>query len=118
MRLARASAWVGPRPLTFAARGDRVALLAQGSAGLAAAAAADEMRHAGGKALIVTVDVADPKAIDRAAQQVMDAFGRVDAWVNNAFAGDFAPFVRVTPDEYRRVTEVIHRGCVFGTRQR
>jgi hypothetical protein len=65
--------------LTFAARGDRAALLARRSAGLAAAA--DEARHAGGEALTVTVDVANPKAIDPAAQQVVDAFGRIDGAV-------------------------------------
>jgi NAD(P)-dependent dehydrogenase (short-subunit alcohol dehydrogenase family) len=88
--------------------------LAQGSAGLGAAT--DEKRHAGDEALIVTVDVAGPKAIDRTAQQVMDAFGRIDVWANNAFAEVSGPFTEVAPDEYRRVTEVIHLGCVFGTR--
>ncbi|MFD3480385.1 SDR family NAD(P)-dependent oxidoreductase [Streptomyces sp. NPDC058695] len=65
--------------LTFAARSDWAALLDRGRAGLAVAA--DEARQAGGEALIVTVDVADPKAIDRAAQQVADAFGRIDGAV-------------------------------------
>ncbi|MFE5028731.1 SDR family NAD(P)-dependent oxidoreductase [Streptomyces sp. NPDC056656] len=65
--------------LAFVGRGDRAALLARGSAGLAAAA--DEARHAGGEALTVTVDAADPKAIDRAAQQMVDAFGRIDGAV-------------------------------------
>ncbi|MFI9776759.1 SDR family NAD(P)-dependent oxidoreductase [Streptomyces sp. NPDC051956] len=65
--------------LTFAARSDRAALLDRGSAG--PAVAADEARHAGGEALIATVDVADPKAVDRAAQQVADAFGRIDGAV-------------------------------------
>lgn len=100
--------------LAFAARGDRVALSARGSAGLVAAAA--EVRQAGGEALTITVDVADPKAVVRAAHQVVDALGRIDVWVNNAFAGVFAPFTGVTPDGYRRVTEVTYLGCVFGTR--
>lgn len=98
----------------FAARGDRVALLARGREGLAAAA--DEVQRAGGEALVVTVDMADAKAVEDAAQQVADEFGRIDVWVNNAFAGIFAPFTDITPDEYRRVTEVTYLGCVFGTR--
>ncbi|MEW2403927.1 SDR family oxidoreductase [Streptomyces sp. NPDC046862] len=98
----------------FAARGDRVALLARGREGLAAAA--DEVQRAGGEALVVTVDMADAKAVEDAAQQVVDEFGRIDVWVNNAFAGVFAPFTDITPDEYRRVTEVTYLGCVFGTR--
>jgi NAD(P)-dependent dehydrogenase (short-subunit alcohol dehydrogenase family) len=110
-----ASAGVGrAAALAFAARGDRVALLARGREGLAAAA--DEVQRAGGEALVVTVDMADAKAVDDAAQRIVDEFGRIDVWVNNAFAGVFAPFREITPDEYRRVTEVTYLGCVFGTR--
>ncbi|MDN0198390.1 SDR family oxidoreductase [Streptomyces sp. S.PNR 29] len=100
--------------LAFAARGDRVALLARGREGLAAAA--DEVQRAGGEALVVPVDVSDAKAVDDAAQQVADTFGSIDVWVNNAFAGVFAPFTEVAPDEFRRVTEVTYLGYVFGTR--
>nr|WP_223189339.1 SDR family oxidoreductase [Streptomyces sp. TRM68416] len=100
--------------LAFAARGDRVALLARGREGLAAAA--DEVQRAGGEALVVCVDMADPKAVEDAAQKVVDTFGRIDVWVNNAFAGIFAPFTEITPDEFRRVTEVTYLGYVFGTR--
>ncbi|MFF5840617.1 SDR family oxidoreductase [Streptomyces massasporeus] len=98
----------------FAARGDRVALLARGREGLAAAA--DEVERAGGEALVIPVDVSDAKAVDAAAQQVVDAYGHIDVWVNNAFTGVFAPFTEVEPDEFRRVTEVTYLGYVFGTR--
>ncbi|WP_244188165.1 SDR family oxidoreductase [Streptomyces regalis] len=100
--------------LAFAARGDRVALLARGREGLAGAA--DEVQRAGGEALVVSVDMADAKAVDDAAQKVVDEFGHIDVWVNNAFAGIYAPFTEVTPDEFRRVTEVTYLGYVFGTR--
>ncbi|MBT2418733.1 SDR family oxidoreductase [Streptomyces sp. ISL-22] len=100
--------------VAFAARGDRVALLARGREGLAGAA--DEVQRAGGEALVVSVDMADAKAVDDAAQKVADAFGRIDVWVNNAFAGIYAPFTKITPDEFRRVTEVTYLGYVFGTR--
>lgn len=100
--------------LAFAARGDRVGLLARGREGLAAAA--DDVQRAGGEALVVPVDVADAKAVEDAAQQVVDAFGRIDVWVNNAFAGVFARFTDISPDEFRRVTEVTYLGYVFGTR--
>lgn len=98
----------------FAAGGDRVALLARGTEGLAAAA--DDVRRAGGEALAISVDVSDAKAVDDAAQQVVDTFGPIDVWVNNAFTGVFAPFTEVDPDEFRRVTEVTYLGYVFGTR--
>ncbi|MGC0328631.1 NAD(P)-dependent dehydrogenase (short-subunit alcohol dehydrogenase family) [Streptomyces sp. SAI-170] len=100
--------------VAFAARGDRVALLGRGREGLAGAA--DDVQRAGGEALVVSVDMADAKAVEDAAQQVADAFGGIDVWVNNAFAGVFAPFTEITPDEFRRVTEVTYLGYVFGTR--
>nr|WP_198536261.1 SDR family oxidoreductase [Streptomyces resistomycificus] len=100
--------------VAFAARGARIALLARGREGLAAAA--DDVRRAGGEALVVTVDMADAKAVDDAAQQVVDAFGHIDVWVNNAFSGVFAPFTEITADEFRRVTEVTYLGYVSGTR--
>ncbi|POX50872.1 short-chain dehydrogenase [Streptomyces sp. Ru71] len=100
--------------LAFAERGDRVALLARGREGLAAAA--DEVQRAGGEALVVPVDMSDAKAVDDAAQRVADTFGGIDVWVNNAFSTVFAPFTEVTPDEFRRVTEVTYLGYVFGTR--
>ncbi|MGA5898549.1 SDR family oxidoreductase [Streptomyces venetus] len=98
----------------FAARGDKVALLARGRKGLAAAA--DDVRQAGGEALVIGVDVSDATAVDAAAQQVVDTFGHIDVWVNNAFTGVFAPVTEVAPDEFRRVTEVTYLGFVFGTR--
>ncbi|MGV9248294.1 SDR family oxidoreductase [Streptomyces sp. NPDC003710] len=100
--------------VAFAARGDRVALLARGREGLGAAA--EEVRRVGGEALVVPVDVADARAVEDAAQQVADAFGRIDVWVNNAFTGVFARFTDIAPDEFRRVTEVTYLGYVFGTR--
>ncbi|MET9391063.1 SDR family oxidoreductase [Streptomyces sp. NPDC006624] len=98
----------------FAARGDKVALLARGREGLAAAA--DDVQRAGGEALVVGVDVSDAQAVEDAAQQVADAFGHIDVWVNNAFTGVLAPFTEVSPEEFRRVTEVTYLGYVFGTR--
>jgi short-subunit dehydrogenase len=79
--------------VAFTARGDRVALLARGRAGLAAAA--DDVQRAGGEAFVVTVDMADAKAVEAAAQQVTDAFGPIDVWVDNAFGGIFAPFTEI-----------------------
>ncbi|MEU4211837.1 SDR family oxidoreductase [Streptomyces sp. NPDC026206] len=97
----------------FAARGACVALLARGHKGLEAAA--EDVRRAGGEALALSVDVADHRAVTEAADRVEEIFGPVDVWVNNAFAGVFAPFVEIEPDEFRRVTEVTYLGYVYGT---
>lgn len=98
----------------FARRGCGVALLARGRDGLEAAAR--EVEQLGGEALIIPTDVADGEAVDRAADQIVDHFGHIDIWVNNAFAGLFSKFVDATPDEFRRVTDVTYFGQVNGTR--
>lgn len=97
----------------FGQRGDRVALLARGEAGLDAAAA--EVMMAGGTALKCPVDVADFEAVDKAAGDIEEQLGPIDVWVNVAFASVFSPFSEITPDEFRRVTEVSYLGFVHGT---
>ena len=98
----------------FARNGWSVALLARGRDGLEAAAR--EVEQLGGNALIIPTDVADHQQVDRAAEQVIAAFGRIDVWVNNAFAGIFSRFMDTSPEEYARVTEVTYMGQVHGTR--
>ena len=97
----------------FGRRGANVVLIARGEDGLAAAA--DAVQAAGGTALAVPTDVADFDAVERATEQAEDRFGPIDVWVNVAFASVFAPFTEITPDEFRRVTEVAYLGFVHGT---
>jgi NAD(P)-dependent dehydrogenase (short-subunit alcohol dehydrogenase family) len=91
----------------------RVGLIARGQAGLEAAAR--EVEAAGGKALVLVADVADFGQVEAAAARAEDAFGPLDVWVNVAFTSVFAPFEQITPDEFRRVTEVSYLGFVHGT---
>ncbi len=98
----------------FAARGDRVALLARGADGLAGAARDVEER--GGTALPLEVDVADYDAVDGAAAAVEDQLGPIDVWINDAFSSVFASFQDTRPEEFRRTTEVTYLGYVYGTR--
>lgn len=110
-----ASAGVGRATArAFAARGDRLALLARGRAGLDAALA--EARQAGVRAVAVPVDLADPEAVERAAETVERELGPIDVWVNAALSSVFAPFTEITPAEFRRVTEVSYLGYVYATR--
>ncbi len=97
----------------FGARGAKVALLARGEKGLQGAA--DDVRSAGGTPLIVPVDVADPNAVAAAVDRVEEQLGPIDVWVNVAFTSVFAPFDQITPQEYRRVTEVSYLGYVYAT---
>ncbi|MFF7442027.1 SDR family oxidoreductase [Streptomyces sp. NPDC008122] len=98
----------------FGEQGASVALLARGRRGLDAAAA--EVERAGGRALVVPVDMALPTQVEEAAGRVERALGPIDVWVNAAFTSVFARFPDVTADEYARVTAVTYLGCVHGTR--
>lgn len=97
----------------FGGEGARVALLARTEEALEHAAA--EIRERGGEALVVPTDVADAGAVDRAASQVIDAWGRIDIWVNDAMVSVFAPAKELTYDEVKRVTDVNYLGTVYGT---
>ena len=96
------------------ARGDAVGLLARGARGLEAAA--DEVVAAGGRALGLVVDTSDHEALQAAADRVEEEFGPIDLWINVAFTSVFAPFSRIEPEEFRRVTEVSYLGYVYGTK--
>jgi NAD(P)-dependent dehydrogenase (short-subunit alcohol dehydrogenase family) len=97
----------------FGSQGARVALVARGEDGLRGAADAVESR--GGTALPLPADVADFEAVDRAAERAENELGPIDVWVNVAFTSVFAPFTKITPAEFRRVTEVTYLGYVHGT---
>lgn len=97
----------------FARRHDRIALLARGEKGLAAAA--DEVRQAGGTPLVLPTDVADAEQVAAAADRVERELGPIEVWVNVAMTTVFAPFDRIEPAEFQRVTEVDYLGFVYGT---
>jgi short-subunit dehydrogenase len=99
--------------LRFAREGWRVGLIARSEDRLAAAAR--DVEAAGGEALVLPLDVADFLAVKAARDQVLDAWGRLDAWVNAAMATVVAPVAEMSAEEYRRVTEVTYLGCVHGT---
>ena len=98
----------------FAARGDSVALLARGTAGLDAAVS--EVEEAGARSLAISLDTADHRAVEQAADQIEHELGPIDVWVNVAFTSVFARFVDIEPEEFGRVTDVTYIGFVNGTR--
>ncbi len=98
----------------YGERRARVALLARGEEGLEAAAA--DVRVRGGTALTIPVDTADPDAVFAVAERVDSELGPIDVWINDAFTSVFAPFSKITAEEFRRVTEVTYLGYVYGTK--
>ncbi len=109
-----ASAGVGRATAqAFAKRGAHIGLLARGIKGLEGAR--KEVEGLGGKALVLPADVADPGQVEAAAQKVEETLGPIDIWVNDAMTSVFSPLKEMTPEEFRRVTEVTYLGAVYGT---
>lgn len=99
--------------LEFAKHGARVALIARGQERLEDAKR--EIEKNGAEALIFSADVADAAALENVAEQVEKKWGPIDVWVNNAMVGVLSPVKEMTPEEYKRVTEVTYLGQVYGT---
>src|SRR5690242_20197584 len=97
----------------FGRRRASIGLLARGKDGLEAAKR--EIESLGGRALVLSTDVADANAIENAAESVEQEFGPIDIWVNNAMASVFSSVKEMKPEEYKRVTEVTYLGVVYGT---
>lgn len=109
-----ASAGVGRATArAFAREGANVALLARGQEGLDGARR--EVEAMGRIGLVLPTDVSDAAQVEAAATRVEQELGAIDVWVNNAMVSVFAPAWQVTPEEFRRVTEVTYLGCVNGT---
>jgi NAD(P)-dependent dehydrogenase (short-subunit alcohol dehydrogenase family) len=109
-----ASAGVGRAAArAFARSGADLALLGRNEDGLAAAR--EEAEAAGSRAIAVAADVADPVQVEAAAERAENKLGPIDVWVNNAIATVFAQVADISPDEFRRATEVTYLGTVYGT---
>lgn len=96
----------------FARPGVSLALIARGREGLEGARR--EVEQAGGRALMLPLDVGDAEAVDAAAQAVEDALGPIDIWINSAMATVFAFLKDIDADEFRKANETTYFGSVWG----
>jgi short-subunit dehydrogenase len=74
-----------------------------------------EVEELGGSAVIVSADIGNADAVFAAADSIENAFGSIDVWINDAMVTVFGPVWQITPEEFRRVTEVTYLGQVHGT---
>jgi short-subunit dehydrogenase len=109
-----ASAGVGRATVrAFAREGAHVGLIARDTEGLHVAAR--EVSELGAKGLAVPADVADAAHVEAAASRIEQELGPIEVWVNNAMTTIFGRVTDVTPDEYKRATDVTYLGTVYGT---
>ena len=97
----------------FGKHGASVGLIARNQERLEAAQR--EIEQAGGRALVLPLDVADAQAIENAAERVEQELGPIDIWVNDAMTSVFSPIEQMTAEEFKRVTDVTYLGYVYGS---
>ena len=78
-------------------------------------------KAAGGEAVAVTCNVADPASVDAAVAQAVEAFGRLDVIYNNAGitispvpGKGLRSLIECEPEEMKRVEDVNINGVVYG----
>jgi short-subunit dehydrogenase len=97
----------------FGGAGDRIGLIARDEEALREVQRELQARFA--YAEFEAVDVADPQALFDAAERLEQRLGPVDIWINDAMETVFSTVADITPEEFRRVTEVTYLGFVHGT---
>lgn len=74
-----------------------------------------ELRDGGARVAWHAGDVADQRAMRALAQVAVDAFGRIDTWINNAGVTIYGEIVQTPVDDVRRLFETNYFGVVNGS---
>ncbi len=101
--------------VAMAARGANVVLAARRASVLEEVAA--EARAAGGRALVVPTDVADPAQMARLAEAAEREFGRIDVWINDAGVGALGRFDETPGADHARIVDVNLKGVIYGSHE-
>jgi len=99
--------------LAFASKGDAVVLAARRGALLEDLA--EQCERAGARALAVPADVSCREDVEQVAKAAVDAFGRIDVWVNDAGVGAIGPFERVPLELHEQVIRTDLLGTLYGS---
>ncbi len=100
--------------LELAAQGAAVAVNYSGSKA-GAEKVVNEIKQAGGKAIVVQANVADPDSIGPLINNVVKQLGPIDILVNNAGVFEFAPLESVTPEHFHRQFNINVLGLLLVT---
>jgi NADP-dependent 3-hydroxy acid dehydrogenase YdfG len=94
-------------------RGAKVVMISRSEAILQEMASA--IRAEGGDALAIGADVSDRQEIDAAVEAIVQRFGRIDTWVNNAGVAIYGRLMEVSEQDSRRLFDVNFWGVVNGS---
>jgi NAD(P)-dependent dehydrogenase (short-subunit alcohol dehydrogenase family) len=98
----------------FARRGAKVVVSARDVDALASLV--DEIHADGGEAFSIRCDVEDAIEVQAVAHAAERQYGRIDTWINMAAVSLYAPFTRITEDEWRHIVSVDLLGYANGSR--
>jgi short-subunit dehydrogenase len=76
---------------------------------------AARLQSSGCRALAVKADVSVRADVERAAQQAIAQFGRIDTWVNDAGLSIYGRLDEVSDDDSRRLFDINFWGVVYGS---
>jgi 3-oxoacyl-[acyl-carrier protein] reductase len=76
----------------------------------------DQIKQAGGEAMVVQADITDPAAVARMVEQGIAAYGGIDLLVNNAAIRKEAPLTEVTFEDWAEVTRIMLDGAFLCTK--
>lgn len=91
--------------LRFAQEGANVAVLDRQDP----AASVQACQETGAEALGIVVDVAQKSSIEAAVAQILDKWGRLDIWVNNAGIFDNTPLTKLSEERWDQVSNVNYK---------
>ena len=99
--------------LTAAGKGARVVLASRSENVLEELV--QQIRLAGGQAIEVVADVGRRADMDRVAQAAIDAYGRIDTWINNAGNSIYGKLWEIAEQDNRRLFDTNFWGVVNGS---
>jgi NAD(P)-dependent dehydrogenase (short-subunit alcohol dehydrogenase family) len=74
------------------------------------------VEEAGGKAIVLQGDTGDPAHVDELAARTVEAWGGIDAWINNAARLMVKPFLEMTDDDWHGLLAANLHGYYYGCR--
>ncbi|RMD91655.1 MAG: 3-oxoacyl-ACP reductase FabG [Calditrichaeota bacterium] len=75
-----------------------------------------EIKHAGGTAIFLKVNVADPGEVENMVERTLRHFGKIDILINNAGIVEDARLIKMELEQWQRVIEVNLKGVFLCAR--